>query len=1167
MTTERAEDLICLREALRYPAFVKRLDEASYRRAEPTADDLLADVLEDELPESSTEMLIEALLDLGEIRAAKVALHGPGPIPAEDGRILRKMATFRQELDQRSRQVRGMLLLLRGAGNQAVDDAGVEVDALLNDSSLAASRPGFVIRQLGAIQKALEQIDEEKRREALVEINQLRGRLRPGEGGEVAGALDQAEKALSVPERLPRVFQLLDIARHALAGELTTADIHSLHRDEGSAERLLAPRSRYSESLQSAAECQLRVAKADFSHPSDFDRQKVLELLEECVSPNGRVTAQVLLTRLCGFIGIEPDPSQVGNHTLGFTRRVRVTGPRIPALNEKQRSFAGGIHLAVPNHTDQSKIPAFFIQLRGNTSGADALWIFFIPGRLDTSLKERFGLEPAQPHFDLIDILRLAELPKEKRSRAFQQIILSRLPVTPRLKPYQEGGPVSAEMFRGREEIIRTLRRASGKTVLFSGRLMGKSSVLKKIHREIEESRIDGGPLKDFSVFVSSVAADPTFAVVSELVKGLPGARGPAELSEFQRLAEADPKTKPGRALVTRRWNKFREIVGLLLKIYRHITILIDEADEFARAEAKVAREDSLAWQLRDLEIENPERIRVVFAGFQRIHHEVMFRNGAFANWGGLQVLGPLEEDEARKLVVEPFADFGLLFASEAGPDRILEFTGRHPLLLHYTCSKLMDRVALRRRSGLGDEVIVQAGDVETVCRDVDLLARVRQILSYNLDEYPRLKLLTYLILFSSNETLTGRPFSLETFRIEELVEILSVCYGNRLGESFDEGHVHSLLQELVALGLVESRGETFAFRNRAFADMLRGDRLFETTLTNLLAEVGTPEASTERRILTIASEDLERLLREGGVRAAVAGLSGTLQIEAATELFGEKSAHAAAAQLVDADGCATLVDLRRRLAPVVANAAGATTKLFDALARASKSRLVLVNADGLAETGALVELVRQAVEAGTSLVAFGGIGLARACTLDDELSSLEFVKTRRLRVTDVKRWNELESGKAAFPLYLTDEVAAELRRVTGGHYRLVALFRDFVRKRHPAQKEVVLSMSDVAAFGKTVEVAAKEALLSGLRPEELETLQSILSVCEQLGTWTLDRDVVAREALKPLSEKNGEGLAAAMDRLAVLRALDFCELRVEGARRTDVFEPEPLRAATVRET
>lgn len=1166
MSSWTAGDVICFREALRYPALVKRLDEAASRRSPVSDSDLLLDVLETEIAESSAASVVETLLDMGEIRAAKVALHGPGPVSAEDGRILRRLAVLRQELDQRGRQVRGMLLLLRGTGAGEVDVARAEVESLLGDASLGASRPGFVIRRLEAIQKKLERIDEAKRHEALGEIEALRGRLRPGEGGEAAGALDQAEKALAVPERLPRVFQLLELARRALSGTLTTSDIGSLHREEGTTERLLAPRSRFPANVQTAAECQVLATAPDFAHPSEFDKQKLRELLEECVAPEGLVIAPRLLERLCLFIGLAPGDSPVSNRALGSTQRVRIPRPRIPALNERQRIFPGGIHLAVPQNTDQLRIPAFFNQLRGSSGGADALWIFFIPGRLDTGLRERFGLEPAQPHFDLVDVLRLAELPKDRRSRAFQQILLARLPITQRLKPYQEGGPVSAEMFHGREEVIRTLRRTSGKTVLFSGRLMGKSSVLKKIHRDVEEAKTSGGGLKDFSVFVSSRASDPTDALVAELAKGFSGARGPEAVSGFRKAAELDAKARTGRGLTTRRWSKLREIVSQLLAKYRHITILIDEADEFARAEANVAREESLAWQLRDLEMENPEKLRVVFAGFQRIHHEVMFRNGAFANWYGLQVLGPLEADEARKLIVEPFADFGLFFASDAGPDRIIEFTGRHPLLLHYTCSKLMDRVASRRKSGTADDVIVQAGDVETVCRDVDLLARVRQILSYNLDEYPRLKLLTYLILFSSNESLTGRPFSLDSFRIEELVEILSVCYGGQLGEAFDEGHVHSLLQELVALGLVESRGDAFAFSNRAFADMLRGDRLFETTLTNLLAEAGGPEQRLERQVLTLAEEDLERLLRKGSVRAAVAGLPGTLQAETARELFGEKSAHAAATLVVDVAGCTSAADVRKRLAIDLAGA-NKGKSMFDALARAEKSRLVLVNADGLAGAGALGQLLEQAVEAGSSFVAFGGVDLARACVTQEALSELELVKTRRLRAVDVKRWSELESRNAPVSLYLTDEVAAEIRKVTGGHYPLVSLFGEFARKRHASQREVVPPMSDVAAFARAIEASAKELLLGGLRPEEREALQAALSLCEQLGTWTLEREVLAREVLQPLCERRKEPLSVAKDRLALLRALDFCELSVEGSETSDSFEPEPLRPAAIGES
>src|SRR5690554_8160392 len=105
-----------------------------------------------------------------------------------------------------------------------------------------------------------------------------------------------------------------------------------------------------------------------------------------------------------------------------------------------------------------------------------------------------------------------------------------------------------------------------------------------------------------------------------------------------------------------------------------------------------------------------------------------------------------------------------------------------------------MERTQARRTGSLEDEVItIEAGDVEVVCRDDQLRDRLHQVLSLNLNENPRLKLMVYLILYScgtgSESTLRLEDFSLASLKAE-----LLKWYGEQFNDYFDEKNIGALI-------------------------------------------------------------------------------------------------------------------------------------------------------------------------------------------------------------------------------------------------------------------------------------------------------------------------------------------------------------------------------------
>lgn len=1136
----KTAELRLIDESNNYPALLSRLAAGD---AELTSLDALRDALEPDISGiTDPRQRFNHLRDQGELGAAQL-LRVEGA--REDDGLLAAKARLRQDLDLLLRQIRGRLLILNDGDPETVKQMSRQVEDLASNDYLREFRPGSLLNQLRLLDELLDKRIEVARERVRRDIEDLRVSIRIADDRDFTIAMQRLEQLPSAQETLPTAQRLLVLARRAREGQLSSEDLRLLHQQGSLRGRLTRPRSDFPQ-IRQVVEALDLIDRSDgvLRFPGETEREQARRLFRALLpaTVNAPLNTGIVAQQLGKFIGFRQHETPAHRSQIGSAFRLHVPAPRIPALRDSERYYPKGIQLLIP--VAESRVQDLLREVP-----PDSLRIVLVTGLQEGGLRSPYGSGDLTT-LDLVDLLRLGECPLDQRLHAFQQILLPRLPLR-RLKPYQGGGPVSPEMFRGRSEIIERLRRPKGGTVLFSGRMMGKSSILTKIYSDIEARRRSGAPqAEEVGVFLSSASDDLLTPLCDKLTALLGDGEG-------RRHRDADRAYGPQSMLAPserrvrsrRRLANLRELIGTLLRRHERLTILIDEADKFAAADSERTREESVAWLLRDLEFEQPEKLRVIFAGFQTIHHQVLFKNGAFAHWFGLTELGALDHPDAEALVLEPFADFGFVFSSQAATDRILEFTGRHPLLIQEVCSRLMDRVEARRRSDSGEDVVpIQAGDVETVCRDDQLRDRLRQVLSLNLDEYPRLKLMVYLLLFATSTP--GRSLTLEQFRLDDLTAILIEFYEGRFNDYFDKRSISALLQELMALGLVSRRGDSYEFVNRTFAAMLRGDRNFDAELERLLLQVTSPDQAESRRFYTLPNEELERVLRLSRGHALIIGLPQSARSSIAQRLYyQEESQTESDAYLMSAAGCRDIDKLTELLMERLKETRR-TLSTGDMLVKHAIGTLVLDQADDLCASGAMGMLLEQLGQRDLHLIAFGGAQLAR-CYLTDLLVRFptEVVPLRRLRPLDIRAWGEhsgIEEGGDEFRITFDKQTSELLARVTGGYMALLHPFRSFIRTgRQWRANEFVPTLKDVEDFAREkITPGAVDRMLTPLLPDERLLLARLYAFAKRERLWEIDWVFIEHDVLEPLRRERGGTHGEWADRLEVLSLLDLVEDR-----------------------
>lgn len=292
------------------------------------------------------------------------------------------------------------------------------------------------------------------------------------------------------------------------------------------------------------------------------------------------------------------------------------------------------------------------------------------------------------------------------------------------INPYvrDKRGAVAPEMFYGRDQERRAILDPNGTQVIFGGRGLGKSALLRASKIEFERTPERLAVFLDLRPIVGTGALAPG-AVWDKL---------------RQQLIE-EGVLQPGRAKGP--LGDSREAVRSGLRTWldtdsqRRLLILLDEADGFFESDAPAFVETT---HLKALGADFDGRVKVVFAGLHSVQRFAKIgRNGPFSHLAQRPVvIGPLGHQHAFDLIARPLRALGLVIE----PDLIHQINGYcayQPFLLQMFGHRLIEIMHRRRTDPeAGPPYAITSAEVEAVISDQSLKADIIRVFrdTLNLD-------------------------------------------------------------------------------------------------------------------------------------------------------------------------------------------------------------------------------------------------------------------------------------------------------------------------------------------------------------------------------------------------------------------------------------------------
>ena len=452
----------------------------------------------------------------------------------------------------------------------------------------------------------------------------------------------------------------------------------------------------------------------------------------------------------------------------------------------------------------------------------------------------------ANPSCGLIDetlILFLATRPMRRRSDLFGLALAMGV-----VQPYSDTAQqTSPEMFFGRSDELRELWDPNGSCLVYGGRQLGKTALLRQIelrHRGSDQIVIYGDQMAEGF-------GDGRSAFWRWIGKAVQ-ARG---LSLPTRPAPDDVRA------AIRTW--------LADDGVRRVLFLIDEADAFLRAE--IRNGFKVLVEVRELMRVTNRRCKFVFAGLHDVQRLARTPNSPLLHFGNPIRVGPLmgkDLFEARSMVEQPMAAAGYAFgrSSEEGRalvGRALSEVGYYPSLMQtfglVLINRLNGRASTRIPSPLVLPIRMTEAELNEALEDNSFRDNVRSKFDNTLNLDPRYRLIAYLVLLGTQES-ADREDARPGMSIAEIQRDAMFWWSQGFAEDSSNSAFEGLLKEMEGLGvLVGLRDGRYAIRSARIAAML-----------GTLQEVGD-------RVQELADQPYRMLDDTGSLRRLIAGAPSPL--------------------------------------------------------------------------------------------------------------------------------------------------------------------------------------------------------------------------------------------------------------------------------------------------
>lgn len=391
--------------------------------------------------------------------------------------------------------------------------------------------------------------------------------------------------------------------------------------------------------------------------------------------------------------------------------------------------------------------------------------------------------------------------------------------------PFQ-AGDVPPEMFYGRQEMVQELLQPSGSCLVYGGRQLGKSALLRHVAREFHHpERGQFARVKDIKLVGDPKADLPPRAIWRILRDAL------QEMGLFsERLTTENPEDIE---------KKLRNLLADN-PTYK-IMVLFDEADNFFEADVKDKFRE--VEKFRILMTETGRRFRVVFTGLNNVLRFQGLPNQPFAHLGSPLCVGALEPYAARQLVKEPLEALGYYFEDDSLILKILSYTNYHPGLIQLFCRTLLQNLHQRvvTWSILPSETNVflppysiSREKVESVYLNDTVRKEIKARLEWTLELDERYQAIAWTMIV---DQMRARDSYARSYSASQILNLVRDWWPKGFSHNTSE-QIRTFLEEMCALNvLVRNSSGEYRLRSPNLVRLLGTESEIENRLENLMGK------------------------------------------------------------------------------------------------------------------------------------------------------------------------------------------------------------------------------------------------------------------------------------------------------------------------------------------
>lgn len=398
-------------------------------------------------------------------------------------------------------------------------------------------------------------------------------------------------------------------------------------------------------------------------------------------------------------------------------------------------------------------------------------------------------------------------------------------------QPYlMKGENVPQETFVGRDEEVNSIYDPNGSCIIFGGRQLGKSALLRHIYNTYNNP--------DKNIFIAYLDID-------EL--GMEPQTHEQMREYFWRKVDKvliREKFLPERVISVRKAEKIEnEIIDEILNTLKnnpekHLYLLLDETDNLLDNDSSLRF--PIIRRLRGMMAATDRRFKVVLAGLQSVQRYKNWKNHPFAQLGTDVVVRPLNPEAAQKLILRPLNALGFVFEKPGLILRILSQANYHPGLIQIFCHRLVEKLYGKWGNKASERVVRTIGldDLLLIERDPNFIEDIRNRFDWTLDLDDRYKVLIYSLVLTEDPT---------SSRSEREFMSLACDWWPEVFEKMDQQSLRAVLDEMDGLGVLVREDEETT-------------RMYRLRSPNLLRLLGTRE-QIEDELLRITALGSPRIL------------------------------------------------------------------------------------------------------------------------------------------------------------------------------------------------------------------------------------------------------------------------------------------------------------------